>query len=835
MVDNAKSYEDIKKIVWSILSLLVDTKKYIDFNIIAFILFLKKENIVDKIIWRFESDPSISVSDAIKNSIDDFNNYIHGEIAEKLLNNFSRDISVIDKHLLIEIFNLLDEIDNDLYQLYSAELIDDIYLEIAQRTGRKADNIIQPKEITQLIDSLIELPPNAQVYNPFAGLASYGVGFRASCNYHGQEINQNIWSLGVIRLLAHHVKVDNYVCEDSFYNWQEGYKRTIFPSLKNQLLKFDLVVSTPPFGMPVSPLAKNESFKNARTAEDFILINGLESINPEGKFVMVASNNVLNAGGSRLDIRKNLVDNDNLELVISLPSGIFDSTSISTSILFFSKSKNDQGTVKFVNGESFFKQEKYRKIILVNELLELIHSQNASEFIKIVNNVEISANDYNLNPSRYLIKEFVIPNGFRAIELNELIISITRSSHNDYLGRLIHISNLAINPIDYETSFSEVASIELRNGNTNKLSTNALIVSRIHSRLKPTYFIYDGENPVYINSNLWAFSVRQNIIDIAYLINELYSDFFQKQLIAHSSSGVITSISLNEFLKIKILVPDKPKQKEIIVDARKKIILSKENELKELRDKFEQQTFEEFASLKHALGNPIPGINTSLEYIYKYIQDNEGKVISLDAVVSNRRKVTLRDKFNVAFEGLKLIRTLLKKGDNGLILEHYPLEGCKIIALMRAFCNSYHSDKFSIKVYDENKSIEDIEILANNDLIKILLNDILLNANNHAFKDYEIETNEVAIFLSILNDTFHLNIANNGLPFPTNFDHEKFIQKYQKTADSEGTGIGGYDINRIALYFGGNFHLITDGLMMEGYNSIYNFSFPILNAMDNEQ
>lgn len=833
MESKVTSYSGVKNIVWAILDLLKTTKHLDNYHVIAFLLFLKSENIADKILWRLESDRSFPILDAINHTISDFHSQINGDIARTLTDSFSRELSEMDKFVLIEIFDLLNLIDNELFQEYSAEIIDDVLIEIAKRTGKRGGNYIQPKEITQIIDSFVELPGNAYIYNPFAGLASFGVGLKTNVNYFGQEINRNIWALGIIRLLAHKVNIDNYRCEDSIINWKESYQiSSIFSKGGEQRGKFDLVISTPPFALRIDPMAQYGKYKIARTSEEFITINGLDSIKPDGKLVLVTSTGFLNQGGGSFDVRKSLIENDFLEMVILLPFGLFDAAGVSTSILIINKNKRVKGFVKIVNGESFYIQDRFRKTLLVEKLLEIIKSESESEFVTSVPIAQISENNYNFNPNRYLIQEQIIPSEYKAIELRQLLIPIPRNSrNNDSRGKYIQIGDLANDPFVYETSFEEKEESEL-NKNATKLETDALLVSRISLRLKPTYFRCNKEKHVYINPNIWAFTISQNIIDIAYLVNELYSDFVQKQLVSFSSGGVISSINQNEFSKIKILVPSIQVQKELIAEARKKIIITKEQELKALKGKFEQQTFEEFASLKHALGKPIPGITTAMEYIFEYLQKNEGKIISLDSKVSNRRDITLRDKFNVVFNSLKLIQTLLKKGDNGFVLEQFPLQSCKIVPYIKEFCKSFSADNFRINIYDNTNSIEDIEILANNDLITILLNDILSNANQHAFKNDIVDFNEVDIFLSLETTNFQLIIANNGIPFPANFDHDKFIQKYQKAGNSAGAGIGGYDINRIALYCKGSFELITEPL--DGYNTLYQFLFPLINATGDE-
>jgi sensor histidine kinase YesM len=110
------------------------------------------------------------------------------------------------------------------------------------------------------------------------------------------------------------------------------------------------------------------------------------------------------------------------------------------------------------------------------------------------------------------------------------------------------------------------------------------------------------------------------------------------------------------------------------------------------------------------------------------------------------------------------------------------------------------------------------------------LNDVLSNANNHAFSDFDLEKNKVDIFISVIENHLHLLIANNGTSFPENFDQSKFVQKYQKAGDNSGAGIGGYDINRITQYFNGTFTLITEPI--DGYNTVYQFIFTVLDLKE---
>ena len=81
-----------------------------------------------------------------------------------------------------------------------------------------------------------------------------------------------------------------------------------------------------------------------------------------------------------------------------------------------------------------------------------------------------------------------------------------------------------------------------------------------------------------------------------------------------------------------------------------------------------------------------------------------------------------------------------------------------------------------------------------------MLDNILTNANKYAF-DKKSTGNEVVIDLTEVDDFLSIEIRNNGKPFPKNFNREKFIAKYSTADVSNGSGLGGYDIHRIASDF----------------------------------
>jgi len=100
----------------------------------------------------------------------------------------------------------------------------------------------------------------------------------------------------------------------------------------------------------------------------------------------------------------------------------------------------------------------------------------------------------------------------------------------------------------------------------------------------------------------------------------------------------------------------------------------------------------------------------------------------------------------------------------------------------------------------KGEKLKERGIECNPTLLRTLIDNVLTNANKHGYTKKDI-SNEVVIELTVVDEQLILEIKNNGKSFPKNFDKEKFISKYSTANPDAGSGLGGYDVNRIAEYF----------------------------------
>lgn len=125
--------------------------------------------------------------------------------------------------------------------------------------------------------------------------------------------------------------------------------------------------------------------------------------------VCVVSNGFLfrSAAGEK-QFKQDILKNNWLKTVISLPSNLLSSTGISINIVVLDKNKiND--TVNFIDasGDNFIEKETRtrNKLNNVEQIIELYQSNTDSKTSKHCSFEEIAENDFNLSPNRYVLSD----------------------------------------------------------------------------------------------------------------------------------------------------------------------------------------------------------------------------------------------------------------------------------------------------------------------------------------------------------------------------------------------------------------------------------------------
>jgi type I restriction enzyme M protein len=320
-------------------------------------------------------------------------------------------------------------------------------------------------------------------------------------------------------------------------------------------------------------------------------------------------------------------------------------------------------------------------------------------------------------------------------------------------------------------------------------------------------------------------------VNTAYLVNELNANYVQEQLDTYRMGGTIPIIRRDDLLKVKIKLPSINEQIAKMQGIEE--LSNKINVLKKERNAIvhgqSNSQFKEFASLKHTLGRPRQNILDWSDNLLDFLASKENEIAAINKEFAEFYDRDILTALTEIKNDINFITEVLEKGEDGLIITKgkYPKDLISL-AEIKSIINDLSRNGFNFQINRPTYKGEKLKVRGiecNVTLLKILIDNLFTNANKHAFSKNE-PNNEVVIELSEVKGFLELEIKNNGKAFPRNIDKEKFITKYSTSNSIEGSGLGGYDINRIAEY-----HENPDWELILNEDPIYKvrfkFRFPI--------
>ena len=711
--------------------------------------------------------------------------------------------------ILKNLFEATFKIDKDVLKENFAYCIDLFLFEF----GVLIDEPFQPKEITKLIGAIVDLPENAKVYNPYAENGSYILELGENRDVYAQAKSSS-WAFEMLRLMAHQSQqIKNFVAGDSSLNW---------PGIEN---KFDLIISTPPISYkPIKHLGLVlEKFNNNDINE--FLKKGINSLNKNGKLISLIPLSYFTKISKDLNIVKEFIDKDFIDTIIVLPTGLAINQGNQTAVLILKANKTQPGKLRFINAENNFElNDRMENVLNYKQLISVYHDPNQdSKLIKVVENQDIVRLNYNLNYKRYFL------NKIEGIKLKNILIQ--HKGPTEILpkeGKLIRIRDLSNSEENYYLDISKVKESNFQGRKFRTINKPCLLVATRWKSLKPTLY-YHSNLPIFITNDVLSFKIDTNLVDPRFLVTELQKDYVKEQLDAYRIGVSTAMLRKDDLLQVIVKLPSLEQQKakvESLEEVSEKI-KKLEKERNALAHGQSDNHFNEMASLKHTLGRPRQNILDWTDNLLDFFQGKEDLIRSLNKSFSDFYSTDILSVLKEIKNDVNFMTEVLEMGENGLSLKDYEktfLSFDDLNSLLSDISgNNFNFKLEKVPIYDSDMEAKGIE--ANSTLLKALIDNLLTNANKHGFGKSE-NGNEVTIQLNEMDDSLILEVKNNGKPFPKGFTKEKFITKFSTSDKSTGSGIGGFDINRIAVYFGdSDWDLILNASPI--YPVIFKFHFPI--------
>lgn len=348
----------------------------------------------------------------------------------------------LDKTRLGELVDLLSniEIGRDNNKDTLGKVYEYFLEKFARAEGKLGGEFYTPRSVVELIVNMIE-PHDGRVYDPCCGSGGMFVqseefvqnrtGRLDGLAVYGQESNYNTWKLCRMNLAIRGIDANlGQQNADSFHN--DLHKS----------LKADYIMANPPFN--VSDWGGERLIDDPRWGKYGIpptgnanyawILHMLYHLAPSGTAGFVLANGSLSSSSiSEYTIRKNLIDDDKIDCIITLPGGLFSTTSIPVCLWFMSRNKlrnghrDRKGEILFIdarNIETEPMEDSRTQIKLseknIDDITAAYHSfrnhdkkavrkdglevnyMDKPGFWKIATLEQIKAKDYNLTPASYI-------------------------------------------------------------------------------------------------------------------------------------------------------------------------------------------------------------------------------------------------------------------------------------------------------------------------------------------------------------------------------------------------------------------------------------------------
>ena len=116
------------------------------------------------------------------------------------------------------------------------EVIETLFEQWNLMAGRGQRESGMPKEIAQLSAHLMKDWKEKDIFNPYAGFASFGI-FCPNTSYHGEELNIDVATLAKLRLDAHGMSINDVEVADSTrFEWLGGNVMVAMPPFADKLV-----------------------------------------------------------------------------------------------------------------------------------------------------------------------------------------------------------------------------------------------------------------------------------------------------------------------------------------------------------------------------------------------------------------------------------------------------------------------------------------------------------------------------------------------------------------------------------------------------------------------
>lgn len=330
--------------------------------------------------------------------------------------------------ILSKVVDCLDEIYALMGKTNEADIRGDVYEYLLSKisTAGRNGQFRTPRHIIKMMVELMDPKPGETICDPACGTCGFLVGASDYLReryrneilmnkenrdhymnhmFYGFDMDRTMLRIGAMNMMTHGV-------ESPFIEYRD--------SLSDQNIdndKYSLILANPPFkGSLDADSVSSDLLKVTKTKKTELLFLALflRTLKVGGRCACIVPDGVLfGSSNAHKQIRKTLIENNRLEAVISMPSGVFKPyAGVSTGILIFTKTGHggtDKAWFYDMKADGYSLDDK-RTVVKENDIPDIIdrfnnldkeEERNRTDQSFFVDKEEIVENDYDLSINKY--------------------------------------------------------------------------------------------------------------------------------------------------------------------------------------------------------------------------------------------------------------------------------------------------------------------------------------------------------------------------------------------------------------------------------------------------
>ena len=389
----------------------------------------------EQLKWsRFHDFPAGKMYTVVQEQVFPFIKGLHSDKDSAYAKYMGDAIFKIPTPLMLEkIVTAMDEIYAQMEQAHSADVHGDIYEYLLSKIATAGVNgqFRTPRHIIRMMVELTDPKADDVICDPACGTAGFLVSAGEYLKerrreeiffsrekkehymnhmFHGFDMDRTMLRIGAMNMMTH--GIDNPFIE---------YRDSLSDQNPDRD-KYSLILANPPFkGSLDADIVATDLLKLCKTKKTELLFLALflKMLKVGGRCACIVPDGVLfGSSKAHKDIRREIVENNRLEAVISMPSGVFKPyAGVSTAVLVFTKTGHggtDQVWFYDMKADGFSLDDK-RSVVKENDIPDIVkrfhdlegeRDRKRTEQSFLVPKQEIVDNGYDLSINKYKQVEY---------------------------------------------------------------------------------------------------------------------------------------------------------------------------------------------------------------------------------------------------------------------------------------------------------------------------------------------------------------------------------------------------------------------------------------------